>query len=374
MLLLEHQAKDILRSVGINTPEENLVLRDQGHNWKSDYPVAVKAQVHSGGRGKSGGIVCANNKEELSLAIDNLFKQKFIDEYPSSLLIEPWVKIKRELYLSIVVDPQADGYALIYCPDGGVDIESSENKIIYRYGVIENFRSHHLRSILEKIEEDYRLVEKIIFLSQILATTAFANDCTTIEINPLALLEDEQLMALDAKIVCDDWAGFRNTNIANIIKSEISKCDPLLKASLEMNHMYVKLPGDIGLISGGAGMTMAAMDMIDSFGGKPACFLDASPGPTSTRGYKPALDLLEADNNVKVILISIFGGGTQMQRVANAMQQLLETGNYKKPIVFRLDGTNIDLVPDILNSFGAFNHPSLESAVKEVVSIARSAQ
>jgi succinyl-CoA synthetase beta subunit len=114
--------------------------------------------------------------------------------------------------------------------------------------------------------------------------------------------------------------------------------------------------------------------MIDSFGGKPACFLDASPGPTSTRGYKPALDLLEADKNVKVILISIFGGGTQMQRVANAMKELLDTGSYKKPIVFRLDGTNIDLVPDILKSFGAFNHQSLETAVDEVVSIARSAK
>jgi succinyl-CoA synthetase beta subunit len=372
MLLLEYQAKNILRSVGIKTPPENLVFRNQDFNLQVDFPVAVKAQVHSGGRGKSGGVICAQNMEELSSSIDQLFHQKFNEEYPESLLIEPWIKIKKELYISVVVDQDADGYALIYSPDGGVDIENTENKIIYRFGALENFRPHQLRGILEKIESDFRLVEKIIFIGQILATAAFSNDCTTIEINPLALLDDEQLLALDAKIVCDDWASYRNQNILDFIKKEINKVHPLLRASLEMNHMYVQLPGDIGLISGGAGMTMAAMDMIDAFGGKPACFLDASPGPTSARGYKPALDLLEADERVKVILVSIFGGGTQMQRVAHAMKELLEDGKYKKPIVFRLDGTNIDLVPDILKSFGRVNFLSLEEAVKEAVRIAGS--
>ena len=106
-----------------------------------------------------------------------------------------------------------------------------------------------------------------------------------------------------------------------------------------MGHMYVRLDGDIGLISGGAGMTMAAMDMIAEQGGRPACFLDASPGPTSTRGYRPAFAMLDGDPQVKVILVSVFGGGTQMQRVANSMKEVMAERKSKKPVVFRLDGT-----------------------------------
>ncbi|MEO6749147.1 MAG: succinate--CoA ligase subunit beta, partial [Casimicrobiaceae bacterium] len=140
-----------------------------------------------------------------------------------------------------------------------------------------------------------------------------------------------------------------------------------------MKHMYVRLDGDIALISGGAGMTMAAMDMIAAQGGRPACFLDASPGPTSTRGYRPALAMLDADPAVKVILVSVFGGGTQMQRVAGAMKDLMAERTSSKPVVFRLDGTHVAQVPAILAQFGARNHESLDSAVAEAVALAQRA-
>ena len=118
-------------------------------------------------------------------------------------------------------------------------------------------------------------------------------------------------------------------------------------------------------------MTMAAMDMIAEQGGRPACFLDASPGPTSTRGYRPALAMLDADPQVKVILVSVFGGGTQMQRVANSMKELMAERKSTKPIVFRLDGTNVDQVPGIFAEFGAHNHARLEDAVAEAVKVAK---
>jgi succinyl-CoA synthetase beta subunit len=232
---------------------------------------------------------------------------------------------------------------------------------------------HALRHVLKDVEPDYQWREKVIALAQRLVRAAAMHDCTTIELNPLAKLSDGSLVAADAKVVRDEWAHFRNAEIHALRESEKARVDEKLRASLDMGHMYVKLDGDIGLISGGAGMTMAAMDMIAEQGGRPACFLDASPGPTSTRGYRPALAMLDADPQVKVILVSVFGGGTQMQRVANSMKELMTERKSAKPMVFRLDGTNVDQVPAILETFGAHNHLLLEDAVAEAVQLARSA-
>jgi succinyl-CoA synthetase beta subunit len=371
VLMLEHEAKSLLRFVGIETPQgqvhDRTATSGKVQAWPGAYPVAVKAQVHGGGRGKQGGVLKADDEAAVTEAISKLLAASFDGETPESVLIEPWVKIQRELYLSLTVDGRADGYVLLYSPVGGVDIESGPPPSRYEFGRPENFRGYAFRAMLEKHEDDYRVREKLIVLAQRMVAMAAASDCVTIEINPLVVLEDGSLLAVDAKISCDEWASFRNERIRDMITDERQRVDPMLRACLDMGHMYVRLEGDIGLISGGAGMTMAAMDMIAAKGGKPACFLDASPGPTSARGYRPAIAMLDADPTVKVILVSVFGGGTQMQRVANAMKEVLGERPRTKPVVFRLDGTNIDQVPDILASFGAFNHESLEEAVADAV-------
>jgi succinyl-CoA synthetase beta subunit len=371
VLMLEHEAKSLLRFVGIETPQGQVHYRMAASGkvqaWSGAYPVAVKAQVHGGGRGKQGGVLRADDEASVTQAISKLLEASFDGETPESVLVEPWVKIQRELYLSLTVDGRADGYVLLYSPVGGVDIESGPPPSRYAFGRPENFRGYAFRAMLEKHEDDYRVREKLIVLAQRMVAMAAAGDCVTIEINPLVVLEDGALLAVDAKINCDEWASFRNERIRDMITDERQRVDPMLRACLDMGHMYVRLEGDIGLISGGAGMTMAAMDMIAAQGGKPACFLDASPGPTSARGYRPAIAMLDADPTVRVILVSVFGGGTQMQRVANAMKEVLGERPRTKPVVFRLDGTHIDQVPDILASFGAFNHESLEEAVADAV-------
>jgi succinyl-CoA synthetase beta subunit len=375
MLMLEHEAKSLLRFVGIETPLGQVCDRgaasDGAAAWRGDYPVAVKAQVHGGGRGKQGGVLRADDAAAAQRAVAELLAASFDGETPESVLIEPWVAIRRELYLSLTVDGQADGYVLLYSPQGGIDIESGPPPIRYEFGKPDNFRGYAFRSVLAAAEHDYRVREKLITLAQRMVAMAAACDCVTIEINPLIVLEDGALLAVDAKISCDEWAGFRNARIRAMIADERQRADPLLRASLEMGHMYVRLEGDIGLISGGAGMTMAAMDLIAAQGGSPACFLDCSPGPTSTRGYRPAFAMLDADPSVRVILVSVFGGGTQMQRVARAMQEVFLERTSTKPVVFRLDGTNVDQVPAIFAEFGAHNHDSLEDAVAEAVLSAR---
>ena len=371
--MLEHEAKRLLRFAGIDIPHGALYSDVAGNAWPAvieRYPVAVKAQVHGGGRGKQGGVLKADNAIAATEAARQLLAASFSGEQPQSVLIEPWIAVQREMYLALTVDGRADGYVLMYAPRGGMEIEESAPPLRYAIGTPQRFRGHVLRGLLEPAEPDYRVREKVIVLAQRLVELAASHDCTTVEINPLGLLEDGSLVALDARIARDEWAAFRNADIARLVGEEQGRADARLLACLEMKHMYVRLDGDIGLISGGAGMTMAAMDMIAALGGHPACFLDASPGPTSARGYRPAINMLDADPAVKVILVSIFGGGTQMQRVAHAMKDLMAERASTKPVVFRLDGTHVDQVPEILAQFGARNHDSLESAVAEAVKLA----
>ena len=377
MMMLECDAKRLLASAGVSVPR-GMVWR-QGDAAPAaglpDYPVAVKAQVRSGGRGRQGGVLKVSNATELASAAKKLFATEFGGELPAALLIEPWLPIEREAYLSVTVDGRAEGYMVMYSPQGGVDIEDGTPPARYAVGAPWNFRVHELRGVLEAVEQDYQWREKVIVLAERLVRIAAARDCTTIEINPLIKLTDGALIAGDAKIALDEWAHFRNAEIHAEREAEKGRADSYLRACLDMQHMYVKLDGDIGVISGGAGMTMGAMDMIAEFGGRPACFLDCSPGPTSTRGYRPAFAMLDADPAVKVILVSVFGGGTQMQRVANSMKEVMaERKDQRKPVVYRLDGTNVDQVPGIFAEFGAHNHGCLEDAVREAVKLAGGAR
>ncbi len=372
MMMLECDAKRLLASVGVNVPPG--AIWRKGDSPESlrvfEYPVAVKAQVRSGGRGKQGGVQQVKDPAALVATAMRLFETEFGGEKPEALLIEPWLAIEREAYLSVAVDGRAEGYVVMYAPRGGIDIEEGPPPARYAVGAPWNFRVHHQREVLEEVEPDYQWREKVIVLAQRLVRAATAHDCTTIEINPLVKLADGTMIAGDAKIVLDEWAAFRNTAIREGQEAQKQRADRYLRDCLNMQHMYVRLDGDIGIISGGAGMTMAAMDMIADSGGRPACFLDCSPGPTSTRGYRPAFAMLDADPQVKVILVSVFGGGTQMQRVANSMKEVMAERKSSKPVVYRLDGTNVDQVAGIFAQFGTHNHARLEDAVAEAVRLA----
>jgi succinyl-CoA synthetase beta subunit len=372
MMMLEWEGKALLRAAGIGTPEGRAVGSDSEF-LPTQFPVAVKAQVRSGGRGKAGGVVRADAAAEMQSAITAMMAMRFADESPESVLIEPWTAFTRELYLSVVVDGAASGYVLLYAPVGGVDIESGPPPARYEIGPAHSFRAWRFRAAIETSEPDPAVRERVVALGERIVRLAAARDCTTIEINPLVVRPDGTLLALDAKVVRDDWAAFRQQDIADAIEADKRRQHALLQDCLDMQHMYVRLDGDVALISGGAGMTMAAMDMIQDFGGRPACFLDCSPGPASTRGYTPAFAMLDADPAVKVILVSVFGGGTHMDRVASAMRDIMPRRTSRKPVVFRLDGTHVDQVDTILSDIGAVNHASLESAVAQAVELAREA-
>jgi succinyl-CoA synthetase beta subunit len=326
--------------------------------------VAVKVQVASGGRGKAGGVLRADDAAAAEAAAQKLFAQRFGGETPRALLIEPWVAHEREMYLALTIDVTAGGYVVLYSPRGGVEVES-QAPLQYAFGSPRAFRAHALREVLAQAEPDGGLRERLITLTRRMLYLATAVDAMTVEINPLTVV-DGRLLALDAKIVRDEAAAFRHADLEEEIEAARKREPKGMAKALEGNLMMVWLDGEVGLISGGAGMTMAAMDMIADAGAKPACFLDCSSNPTPA-GYQLAFGILDREPQVKAILFSIFGGGTQIDRVARTLHDILKTRKSKKPVVIRMNGTGRDACDAYLKEAGLVNHPSLESAVAEVV-------
>lgn len=368
--MLEYEGKRLLRSVGVRVPEGALVgAAAEVDGLSLSYPVAVKAQVRSGGRGKAGGVVRAEDAGAAKAAVARLMASAFDGERPASVLVEPWVAAERELYLSVTVDGGAGGYVVLFSPRGGVEIEGGAPPLRYDVGAPAAFRAHRLREILAAAEPDAAVREGVVRLARLLLRLAATRDCTTVEINPLFVLAEGALVAADAKIVRDEWAAFRDGEIAALIAEDRRHRPEAIRRCLEAGLMLVPLEGEIGLISGGAGMTMAAMDLIARAGGRPACFLDCSANPTPA-GYRLSFDLLESDPGVKVILVSIFGGATQMERVARVMVDIVAARTARKPVVFRLNGTNAEEADETLKRHGLDNHATLEGAVAAAMALA----
>lgn len=366
MLIPEHEGKTLLKAHGIAVPQ-GLVVRNvaQTQRWRGNYPIAVKAQVAAGGRGKAGGVLRAVSAADAERAAQTLFEREFGGERPSAVLLEPWLDHPRELYLGLTVDGSAGGYAVLYSPTGGIDVEQ-QAPLKYAFGAPRDFHAHELRRLLATVESDGRVRERVVALARRLLFMATALDAVTIEVNPLAVMPDGKLLALDAKVVRDEAAAFRHAEVGEALVAARKRERPAVARAISGNLMMVWLDGRVGLISGGAGMTMAAMDLIADAGEQPACFLDCSSNPTPA-GYALAFKLLDEEPQVKAILVSIFGGGTHMDRVARVMSDIMKKRRSRKPVIFRLNGTGRERADVVMQEAGLFNHPTIESAIDAVI-------
>jgi succinyl-CoA synthetase beta subunit len=374
MLVTEAQGKALLRAQAVATPSSSeLRSLEEVRDCRIGFPVAVKAQVAAGGRGKAGGIRKASTAAELEAAFDAIMAMRFAGEAPSSVLVESWLDIERELYLAVAIDSRVGGFNVLYSPHGGVNIEDGPPPLSYPIGLARNFRAHVFRALLEPVEGDTKVRERVISTARRLLEVAQANECTTVEINPLVVTKGGALIAADAKIVLDEAASFRRAATASAIAASRDKAGRDIRLCEEANLMLVWLDGEIGLISGGAGMTMAAMDAIDGAGAQPACFLDVSGNPTPA-GFELAFDLLDRAPNVKGILVSMFGGGLHTDRVAKTLVELLARRTSAKPVSVRLNGTRSDVATAILRQACRQNHATLETAVADIVKKAAGAQ
>jgi len=327
------------------------------------FPFVLKAQLPYGGRGKAGLIQKINNQKELKEKYQQMKITPLKGLIAEDFLIESYVKCLKEYYISIIMDYNNGGPVLLLGSEGGIEVENNKNiikiPVNHNIGVL----SHDILKNCQSI--DRNILRKIIVIAKKMYKVFEIYDATLVEINPLGLNDKNELIALDGKMTVDDSSLYRQPKIKECFK----KMKPKIFAD-ELKHEYkldfVEIDGDIGLISGGAGMTMAAMDLIRSKGGKPACFLDCSNNPT-VEGYGKTFSLLNNNPKISAILINIFGGLTEMDKVAEAIVTVLKNVKTNKPVVVRLEGTKSDKAKEILKNNGICSTDSFIEAVEKVV-------
>ena len=361
----EYQAKEILSDFGVPIPRGGLAYSPEqavyrtheigGDSW------VVKAQIHSGARGKAGGIKFCRDDEEVWKAADELLGKRLITSQTGvagkiihRLYVESASEIDNEYYIGFVLDRQKERVSIVASGQGGMEIEEiavekpeSIIRVIVEPAV--GMQPFQAREIAFKLGIDNSLISQTI-TSLLGCYRAFRDlDATMVEINPLVVTKDGHLLAVDAKMGFDDNALFRRPNISEL--RDKSQEDPREMKAADRGLNYVGLTGNIGCIINGAGLAMATMDMIKHAGGEPANFLDIGGGASPERVAK-AINLVLEDKNVKALLVNIFAGINRCDWVAEGIVQAVSRIDLKIPLVVRLSGTNMEEGRQILKDCG----------------------
>ncbi len=364
MKIHEYQAKEILRSFGVpvpngavaRTPEEaEAIAKDLGG------AVVVKAQIHAGGRGKGGGIKLAADPAEAREAASEIIGMQLVTpqtgsegQKVKSVWVENATDIDRELYLGIVLDRAQSRLVVMASRAGGMDIEevaaTTPEKILKEVvhpGVgLQPFQARHLALGLG-LEGD-QIKQGVAFISALYRAYE-ETDCSLAEINPLVVSKSGEVLALDAKMNFDDSAMYRHSDIYEL--RDVDEEDPLEVEASKYDLNYIKLDGEVGCMVNGAGLAMATMDIVKYAGSSPANFLDVGGG-TNVERVKNAMRILTSDESVKAVLINIFGGIVRCDRVAEGVVAALEDIEINVPLVVRLQGTNAEEGAQILENSG----------------------
>ena len=343
MDLFEYQGKRLYRDFSIPTPKSIFVSSISGisDNHDLNYPLVVKAQVQVGGRGKAGGIKVANNFEELIEYSNEILGMDIKGHIVESLLIEEASTIQEEYYISFTLDRSAKKYLMMLSSKGGMDIEEvAENNpddLIKLYiSPSEGLNTEVVNKAIKdsKLNKDFN--DELNDVISKLYNLFVESDCDLVEVNPLAIT-NKGVSALDSKVSLDMNAVYRHDNFIDIEKEiPIPVSEQFAK---EKNLNFIKLEGSVGIIGNGAGLVMSTLDVVSEYGGKAANFLDIGGG-AKAETVTAALEVLESENNVKSVLINIFGGITRCDLVAEGIVEATKGKDLKWPIIVRLDGTN----------------------------------
>jgi malate-CoA ligase subunit beta len=355
MNIHEYQAKEILAKFGVSIPKGGIAYspenaKDRATELGGDLWV-VKAQIHSGARGKAGGIIVCKNEQEVSEAANKLLGKTLVTHQTGPegktvqrVYVEEGTDIKKEFYLGLVFDRSTESIMVVASSEGGMSVEEiaeekPESLIKTRIEAAVGMQSFQAREIAFSLGLEAKAINRCA--QAILgAYKAFStSDATMVEINPLVLTGDDHVLALDCKMSFDDNALFRNPQLSEL--RDKSQEDPKETYAADRGLNYIPLDGDIGNIINGAGLAMASMDMIQLAGGQPANFLDVGGGATPEKFVK-AFKLISGDPNVKVILINIFAGINRCDWVAQGIVDALAQIKIEQPLVIRLAGTNVD--------------------------------
>ena len=354
MNLHEYQSKELFSNAGIpilkgmvaDSPQQarQVARQLQGDQW------VVKAQVHAGGRGKAGGVKLVNNLDDVELIASKMLGSRLITKQtdqmglPINLVyIESATQIKLELYLSLVIDRSKESWTFIASSEGGVDIEMVAEKTpekITKYTVdpLIGIDYYQLNLMADEMNLNVQLKEQFTAILEKIFILAKNTDANQVEINPLIVDQNDTFVALDAKIVVEDNSLFRQSELI-LLRDSSQENDVELRAS-ENGLSYVSLNGDIACMVNGAGLAMATMDLIKIHGGEPANFLDVG-GDATTARVRAAFELILENQNVRAILVNIFGGIVRCDVIAEGIIDAIKTTDSQVPIVVRLEGTNV---------------------------------
>jgi len=368
----EYQAAMLLSRHGIAVNAGDVAATpDQAESIAERFggTVAVKAQVHTGGRGKAGGIKLAHNPAEARAAAEAILGMDIRGHIVGKVLIVPGVKIAKEFYLGVILDRPQRRVSIMASAEGGVDIEevaaNTPEKIIRATAdPTVGFQAHQARKLAFDLGIPSDKIAGFASIALKLYETYMEEDATLAEINPLILTEDGDWLALDAKMSFDDNALARHSGIEDL--RDLNEENATELEARRSGISFVKLDGNIGCIVNGAGLAMATMDAVKIHGGEPANFLDVGGGANAEQVAK-AFSLVTADPNVRAILINIFGGITRGDVVANRIREALSRVQVTAPIVVRLSGTNAEEGRAILAEAGLNAVNTMDEAAAQVV-------
>ena len=363
MKIHEYQGKEIFKKYQINIPKGipafSIEEAKNAFDKLDSSIVAVKAQIHAGGRGKGGGVKIAKSRSEAEEHISNIFGMNLITHQTGQdgkkverLYLESGVNIKDEFYAAITLDRSKEMDVFMVSSEGGVEIEKvaseTPEKIIKIWiDPLLGIKNFQIRKLAIGLGLNGKAFKEACFIFHKMYECYQKSDASILEINPLVVTDDESIIALDSKFNFDSNALFRQKEILEM--RDLSEEDEMEIEASKFNLNYIKLDGNVGCMVNGAGLAMATMDIIKIAGGEPANFLDVG-GAASAETVKNGFRIILADKNVKSILINIFGGIVRCDRVARGVVQAVDELGLNVPVIVRLNGTNAQEAKEILSN------------------------
>jgi succinyl-CoA synthetase beta subunit len=371
----EYQAAELLAKHGVPVnPGKVATTPDEAEQIARDFggTVVVKAQVHTGGRGKAGGVKVVKTPEDARAAAEAILGMDIKGHTVNKVLIAQGADIAKEFYLSVVMNRPSRKLMVMASAEGGVEIEkvaaATPEKLVLRDAdPLVGFRDYQAKEVAFSLGIDPKLVNGFSRIVSQLFETYIEEDATLVEINPLIITGDGQWQALDSKMSFDDNALYRHADLEalrDMAEENATEID-----AKQSGISFVKLDGNIGCIVNGAGLSMATLDAVQLAGGEPANFLDVGGGANEEQVTK-AFNLVLADPNVKAILINIYGGITRGDVVARGIVAAMKNVDVKVPLVVRLSGTNADEGKALLAEHGIIAGDSMDEAAAQVVAAA----
>ena len=367
MRLLEYQAKELFEEFEIpmlNRSVCNTLDEAKKASKILTYPFVIKSQVPVGGRGKAGGIQKCTNDDELALHFENVLEMSIKGEKTRTILLEKMANIASEIYVSILLNRGKRCYTVIASSEGGVEIESVKNQTIRQVGLLgvnEELCTEVAKEIGLKDSQALQFVKILMSLSKL----AMEKEVELAEINPLAILDNDTLVALDGKIITDDNSNFRHPELGKY--KETTELEERATAS---GFSFVELDGDIAVVGNGAGLVMSTLDMLSDSGGKPSCFLDVGGGATIESVYE-AVTLISKLPRVKTILVNLYGGIVRTTTIASAFLKAYDDGLISFNVFARLKGAESVKAKEMLKDSKIQLYDTVEQAITFAVKEAR---